>query len=144
MSDSILTSVKKALGLDPDYTPFDVDVVIHINSALSTLNQLGVGPPEGYSITDSSALWSDFLGVYESRLEFVKTYVYLKVRLIFDPPTAGFVLTSIEKQILELEWRINVECENLKFQDAFDADVIDHGDGTFSIAGDVTVESPGG
>lgn len=107
MQESILTSIKKLLGIPAEYDNFDVDVIIHINSALGVLNQLGVGPSEGFSITDDTAKWSDFLS--DSRkLETVKTYVYLKVRLVFDPPTSSAVIDAITRQISELEWRINV------------------------------------
>lgn len=107
MTESILDSVKKGLGLAPDYEAFDADIIMHINSAFSVLNQLGVGPTVGYRIEDATERWSDFLGNGDDS-SFVKTYVYLKVKLVFDPPTTGFVLTSIEKQITELEWRINL------------------------------------
>lgn len=105
--DSILTSIKKLLGITEDYEHFDQDVIMHINSALSVLTQLGVGPEAGFSIEDSSTIWSDFVG-NTSKLEFIKTYVYLKVRLVFDPPTSSAVIDAINRQISELEWRINV------------------------------------
>jgi hypothetical protein len=107
MSDSILTSTKKILGLPDDYTVFDLDVIMHINSVFSTLNQLGIGPDLGFMIEDKSAVWSDFLGT-DPRLNSVKQYVFLRVKLIFDPPDVGYVLTSMEKQIEELGWRLNV------------------------------------
>ena len=113
MTDSILDSVKKALGLAPDYEAFDADVIMHINSAFSTLTQLGVGPVGGFAIDDATRTWVNFLGD-KPEASFVKTYVYLKVRLAFDPPTTGFVITSLEKQITELEWRINIMYENSK------------------------------
>ena len=105
--DSILTSIKKLLGITEDYEHFDQDVIIHINSALSVLTQLGVGPEAGFFIEDSSAIWSDFVG-NTSKLELIKTYIYLKVRLVFDPPTSSAVIDAINRQISELEWRINV------------------------------------
>lgn len=105
--DSILTSIKKLLGITEDYEHFDQDVIMHINSALSALTQLGVGPEAGFFIEDSSAIWSDFVG-NTSKLEFIKTYIYLKVRLVFDPPTSSAVIEAINRQISELEWRINV------------------------------------
>jgi hypothetical protein len=105
--DSILNSVKKALGLPPDYTAFDPELIMHINSALSTVTQLGVGPEEGFSIEDSDDTWSDFFEP-DPRLDLVKTYVYLKVKLVFDPPANSFVVTSLEKQAEELGWRIAV------------------------------------
>lgn len=107
MDDSILNSVKKILGIAPDYDAFDTDVIIHINSVFSTLNQLGLGPNEGFMIEDDSAVWEDFL-LGDMRLNAIKTYVYLRVRVLFDPPTTGFTLTALQEQIKELEWRMNV------------------------------------
>lgn len=110
ISASILNSTKKMLGLDPDYDAFDLDVMLHINSVFSTLTQLGVGPAEGFQIEDDSATWDTFLGT-DVRLNQVKTYVFLRVRLLFDPPQTGFLTTSYEKQIEQIEWRLNVEAE---------------------------------
>jgi len=104
---SILTDTKKILGLPADYTAFDIDVILHINSVFSTLNQLGIGPVEGFEIQDDTADWADFLGT-DKRLNSVKTYLYLRVRLVFDPPSTSFHLAAIEKQIDELGWRLNV------------------------------------
>ena len=104
---SILNDVKKALMIQADYTHFDPDLIMHINSVFSILFQLGVGPTEhAFSIQDSSAEWSDF--TTEPNVEMVKTYVYMKVRLIFDPPTIGSVMDAYKNQIAELEWRLNV------------------------------------
>lgn len=111
MDDSILTSTKKALGLDEDYTAFDPDIIMHINSVFSTLNQLGIGPALGFMIEDKEALWATFLGS-DPRLNNVKTYMYLRVRMLFDPPQTGYGTTAMEKQIQELEWRINVQRED--------------------------------
>lgn len=111
MNESILLSVKKALGLTDDYTYFDRDIIMHINSVFTVLNQLGVGPEAGFFIEDSGALWSDYGEM--TRLEFIKSYMYLKVRLLFDPPTSSFVLSSMETNARELEWRINVMAETL-------------------------------
>lgn len=107
MDDSILNSVKKILGIAADYDAFDMDVIVHINSAFATLNQLGLGPDEGFMIEDSSTQWRDFT-LDEKRINNVKTYVYLKVRVIFDPPTTGFTLTALNEQIQELEWRLSI------------------------------------
>ena len=105
--DSILTSVKKMLGIPEDYEQFDMDIIMHINSVLTILNQLGVGPEEGFAITDKSTVWADFIG--EGKLvELVKSYVYLKVRLIFDPPQSSSIIEAMNRQISEFEWRINV------------------------------------
>ena len=109
--DSILTSVKKIIGSSEEDESFDTDLIIHINSVLMILSQLGVGPEDGFSITDKSAVWTDIIGDNKF-IEAVKTFVGLKVRLIFDPPTSSAVLDSINKTISELEWRINVMVEN--------------------------------
>lgn len=103
--DSILTSIKKQLGIAEEYIQFDPDLVIHINSVLGILTQLGVGPPEGYSIVDQNDLWEDFLPTSQ-QLEFVKSYVYLKVRMIFDPPASSVMAEAFKATISELEWRI--------------------------------------
>lgn len=113
--ESILTSIKKLLGITEDYTHFDSDVITHINSAFFTLTQLGVGPSEGFSIKDSSETWDDFLSNANSKnLEAVKSYVYLKVKLLFDPPLTSSVTEAIKSQISEYEWRLNVEADNSK------------------------------
>lgn len=106
MSNSILQSTKKNLGLAENYTVFDEDVIMHINSVFSTLNQLGIGPLEGFAITDDTSVWEDFLT--DVRLNSVKSYVYLRVKLLFDPPTTSFVLEALKEQIKELEWRMHV------------------------------------
>lgn len=107
MDDSILTSIKKLLGIDEAYTHFDADIIMHINSVFMILNQLGVGPESGFSITDSDAVWSDFIS-NANTVEAVKSYIYLKVKLMFDPPLSGTVTDSITRTISELEWRLNV------------------------------------
>ena len=109
--ESILTSIKKLLGIVEEYDHFDQDIIMHINSALSTLTQLGVGPKNGFVIKDCYAVWSQFLGD-DSRLEFVKTYVYMRVRLAFDPASSSAMIDAINRQISELEWRINVTAES--------------------------------
>ena len=105
--DSILTSVKKMLGIPEDYEQFDMDIIMHINSVLMILTQLGVGPEEGFAIADKTDEWDDFIGD-NVLLELVKSYVYLKVRLIFDPPQSSSVIEAMNRQISEFEWRINV------------------------------------
>lgn len=110
MNDSILNSVKKVLGLEPEYTPFDQDILMHINTVFSTLNQLGLGPSQGFMIEDDKALWVAFLG-NDIRLNSIKTYVCLRVRLLFDPPTTSYLIQSIKEQIQELEWRLSVHRE---------------------------------
>lgn len=113
--DSILTSVKKTLNLDEDYTFFDPEITLHINSVFSILTQLGVGPSTGFMIEDKTATWDDFL---EGNLQysFVKTYFYLKVRLLFDVANmTGAAIDSFKEQIRELEWRINVVRETTEW-----------------------------
>lgn len=105
MSNSILTSTKKALGIDESYTVFDPDIVMHINSVLSTLNQLGIGPEPGFFIENATPTWTDFLGS-DPRFNSVKSYLYLKVRLIFDPPATSFTITAMKELAQELEWRM--------------------------------------
>lgn len=106
MAESILDSTKKILGLDADYDPFDLDVLTHINAAFSILNQLGVGPAEGFYISDKDDTWDDFV-CPPNQLHLVKTYVYLKVRILFDPPSTSFLLDTYGNQIKEYEWRLN-------------------------------------
>lgn len=109
--DSILTSVKKMLGIEESYQHFNADLIMHINSVFAILSQLGVGPTNGFMIEDENAKWNDYFGSNKN-LEFIKTYVYLKVRLLFDPPQNSFVVDAINKQIDELEWRINLAAES--------------------------------
>lgn len=109
--ESILNSVKKNLGIGEDYNYFDADIIMHVNSVFSILNQLGVGPTNGFSIEDEDAEWNAFMP-NGSRLEFVKSYMYLKVKLLFDPPLSSGVIEAINRQISELEWRINVAAES--------------------------------
>lgn len=115
MVDSILDSTKKVLGLPPEYDVFDADILMHINSAFSTLNQLGIGPDEGFMVEDNEATWSTFLGD-DKRFNAVKTYVYLRVRLLFDPPGTAYLVSAMQDQIREHEWRLNVQREDLKPQ----------------------------
>lgn len=110
MIDSILTSVKKNLGIAEDYEVFDPDILMHINTALSTLTQLGIGPETGFFVEDKTATWDDFL-TEDHRFNSMRTYVTLKVRLLFDPPALSFVIEAIKEQIRELEWRLNVTRE---------------------------------
>lgn len=113
MSDSILQTIKKMLGLDESYTPFDQDIIVFINSALMTLHQLGIGPTTGFFIKDYSSKWSDLL-IDEVNLNGVQQYVYLKVKLAFDPPGNSFVMEAFTQQVKELEWRLNVQSESVK------------------------------
>lgn len=112
--ESILTSIKKLLGIDEEYEHFDNDVIMHINTVLGILTQLGVGPVDGFSIHDKTATWADFLGRDLKKLESVRSYVYLKVRLIFDPPNSSAVIKSMNSLINELEWRLNASADAQK------------------------------
>jgi hypothetical protein len=112
MSDSILLSVKKTLGLSEDYTAFDTDVVMYINSALGELHQLGVGPDAGLVIMDDIPTWDDLVAPLSfgddtaALTSIVQPYVYLRVRLLFDPPQTSFLVEAMEAQVDRLEWRI--------------------------------------
>lgn len=110
MNESILTSVKKLLGIVEDDENFDMDVIIHINTYLNHLNQIGVGV-KGFTIQDKTAVWSDFLGDDVSRLQAVKTFVYIKVRLIFDPPNSSYVASELNNAVKEIEFRLNTEVD---------------------------------
>lgn len=105
--ESILTSIKKLLGIEEEYTQFDNDIIMHINSVLLNLTQLGVGPAEGFLIEDDTATWEDFIGD-SNQLQAVKSYMYLKVKLLFDPPLSSSVIESMNRMTSELEWRLNV------------------------------------
>jgi hypothetical protein len=110
--ESILTSIKKLLGITEDYDHFDADIIMHINSVFTILTQIGVGPSKGFRIEDDTATWDDFIPtdliVYDS----IKTYIYLQVKLLFDPPQSGTTLESYNRRIKELEWRLNVTAES--------------------------------
>lgn len=114
MTDSILNSTKKLLGLDAAYTVFDVDIIMHINSVFGTLSQLGIGPANGFAISDASTTWTAYLGA-DRRFNSVKTYMFLKVRLLFDPPATSFAITAFKEEIKELEWRLNAQREEIVF-----------------------------
>lgn len=107
----ILDTVKKSLGLTEDYPIFDPDIIMHINTVLASLIQMGIGPESGFVVEDSSALWSDFTND-DSLIQQVKTYVSLKVRLLFDPPASSVVMNSINETLKELEWRLYVKKDN--------------------------------
>ena len=108
--DSILTSVKKALGIPSYYDHFDRDILLHLNTVMSILNQLGVGPEEGFIVEDDSTTWSDLFDgdIDTNKMMYVKSYVCLRVRLLFDPPTSSGAIDAMERQMRELEWRITV------------------------------------
>lgn len=111
--ESILTSIKKLLGIEESYTHFDSDLIMHINSVFMILTQMGVGPSEGFSISDDTAGWSDFIED-ETYLDSVKSYIYLKVKLLFDPPLTSAVMESTNKLISELEWRLYMAADTAR------------------------------
>lgn len=108
--ESILTSIKKMLGITEEYEHFDPDIIMHINSVLMILTQMGVGPASGFIIEDETAEWTDFVKDTIT-IEAIKSYVYLKVKLLFDPPTSGSVTESMNRMISEFEWRLNVAAD---------------------------------
>lgn len=110
--ESILTSTKKLLGLPAEYTHFDDDIIMHINSVFMILNQLGIGPEKGFRIEDDLSVWSDFIGEDSQKLEAVKSYMNLKVKMLFDPPISSTVMEANNRIINELEWRLNLEAES--------------------------------
>lgn len=116
MTSSILTSTKKILGIEEEYTAYDLDIITHINSVFSTLSQLGIGPEAGFAIEDAATTWDTFLGT-DPNLNAVKTYVYLRVRMLFDPPSTSYAQDSMRKQIEEIEWRLNVYREGTAWID---------------------------
>lgn len=111
MDESILISIKKLLGIADEYKIFDPDIIMHINTVFMTLNQLGVGPVEGFRIEDDIAEWNSYIS-NEDNLDAVKTYIHLKVKLLFDPPLNSSVIEAIKQNINELEWRLNLQAES--------------------------------
>ena len=108
--DSILLTIKKMLGMEMDYCAFDTDIIVFINSAMMTLQQLGVGPEQGFVVTGLNEMWSDFIPS-DTMLEGVKSYIFLCVKMVFDPPTSSFVMESMKAQKEELEWRLREQAE---------------------------------
>lgn len=106
--DSILNSIKKLLGIAADYTQFDADIIIHINSVFFTLTELGVGPAEGFFIMDAGDEWTDYISDNDTLLNAVKTYMFLRVKLLFDPSLTSSVTDLMKEEVKELEWRLNV------------------------------------
>lgn len=112
--ESILTSIKKMLGIAEEYKQFDADIIMHINSVFTTLRQLGVGPSEGFYIENETSEWTDFIQDL-TKVQAVKSYVYLKVKILFDPGSIGAsTLAAYERQIQEFEWRLNIEAESVQ------------------------------
>lgn len=116
MDQSILNNIKKLLGIDESDTSYDVDIIIHINTTIPILSQIGVKPPTGFMLTSKNQVWQDYIGTSTINLESVKTYIYLRVKLLFDPPTNPTTVQSMTNTIKELEWRImlDVETNNLE------------------------------
>lgn len=108
---SILISVRKAVGPSEDYTYFDPELIMHINSVFADLQQLGMGPSEGFEITDDKDEWDDFYT--DPRLNVVRSYMYIRVRLLFDPPSNSFVVDSLQKQADKIEWRLTVAMDDI-------------------------------
>jgi hypothetical protein len=119
MEQSILKSVKKAVGIGDDDESFDLDILMHINSEFSNLCDMGVGPEEGFVVEDDSLEWGDFLDAEEERVKLskVKMAVILRTRLLFDPPTTSFLLDALKAQLQEMEWRLNVNREHEAWED---------------------------
>lgn len=109
--ESILTSIKKLLGIGEDYNHFDADIIMHINSVFAVLTQLGVGPSEGFSIEDDTSTWNEFLPD-DPRLNTVKSYMYMKVKLLFDPPSGSTHAEAMNRVIDEFEWRLTVTSDS--------------------------------
>lgn len=120
MEESILTTIKKLLGITEEYTHFDEDILVHINTAFMSLAQIGVGDSNPFVIEDDMPSWNDFYTTlpeeYQSHFNSIKTYIYLKVKIIFDPPTGSIVMDAMNRTINELEWRLNHEAEILTIE----------------------------
>ena len=112
MDESILTSIKAMLGPDEDYDAFDTEIMIHINSALNILTQLGIGPDKGFRVRNANDTWDEFIPSDRDDFEMVKDYVYMKVKLIFDPPQSSAAIESLKELIREFEWRIRETAES--------------------------------
>lgn len=109
--DSILISIKQLIGITDEYVAYDPEIIMHINSVFKILKRLGVGPADGFRIKDDSEVWDDFVAP-EQNLEDVKTYIGMKVKLLFDPPDSAAHLTALKESIAEFEWQLNVECDS--------------------------------
>lgn len=113
VSSSILNDIKKMLGLEPDYTPFDTDIIILINNSMMTLQQYGVGPKNGFTLLDASQTWDNFFEESQGKmLEAVKAYIYMKVKMVFDPPSTSFVMDAYKSTCDEIEWRLKEQMES--------------------------------
>ena len=127
VGNSILLSIKKLLNGGQDNSDFDPDLLIHINSVFAILQQLGVGPENGFFIHDESTTWSDYLGPDSAYLNMVKSYMAAKVRILFDPPVSSAVMESLNRTCQEFEWRANVAAENKEHEE-----VSSHESGTYN------------
>lgn len=128
ISSSILNTIKKLIGIDTDYDVFDMDIIVSINSSFMILNQLGVGPDKPFSIKGSAETWRDFFGD-EEVFALAKSYIYLRTKLLFDPPSSGVLHEAVERQISEFEWRMHVQADyndSTSGGDSPDKDSIDH------------------
>lgn len=128
MESSILISTKKVLGIGPDDTSFDLDIITHINSAFVNLYQLGIGPVNGFMIEDAEPKWNDFISsdpMLLPYLNLIKTCVILRVRMLFDPPTTSYLINAMEKQIAEHEWRLSAGREAIEWVDPNPSVVVD-------------------
>lgn len=117
MAGSILDNVKKMLGLDPSYTAFDVDVMMHVNAIFTVLSGLGIGPIGGFMIEDNTPTWDAFLAETDENIHLVKSYMYVRVRLLFDPPSTSMAIDAMTSQYKEFEWRLNVKREGESWTD---------------------------
>lgn len=115
LNDSILDITKQLLSIEVDDTTFDLDIITHINSVFFTLNQLSVGPAGGFFIVDRNAKWTDYIGA--DQINAVKSYMALKVRLLFDPPATSYATDAMKRQTDEFEWRLNVHMEGVRHPD---------------------------
>lgn len=115
VNDSILDVTKRQLGLDPEDPSFDLEIIPHINSIFFVLQQLGVGPSTGFSIIDRTETWSEFIGA--EQIHAVRSYMGLRVKLIFDPPPTGPATEAMERQASQMEWRLNVHMEGVKWDE---------------------------
>lgn len=108
--ESILGSIKKLLGIDPTYTQFDDEIIMHINSAIMVLSQVGLTEADNYAISGAEDTWANFIGARKD-IEAIKVYIYMKTKLVFDPPQTGYLVEAMKKQVEELEWRLNIQTD---------------------------------
>ena len=114
--ESILDTIKQLLGIPADDDSFDTDVKVNINAAIFTLSQIGIGPSNGYIVTSNTQMWNDYIGSSLINLEGVKNYIYLKTKLVFDPPTNSTTIQAINDSLKELEWRMQLAVETNNLQ----------------------------